>query len=108
MDHGRIEAGGGQRGARRAVEEPELLGGEGPVVVVDLVGHGEMGPEGVEAQARRGVDGGHDGRPGRPASAPTRCMPVSTFTWTPSAGAGGGGRRAAAAATPSAGVERWG
>ena len=95
----------GRRAA--SVEAPDLAVGEGPVLVADPVGHREVRPQRGEAKRRLGRHGVDDLERARSGSAPTRCMPVSTLTWTSvtdpaRAEAGGGGP------TPGARVERQG
>ena len=125
-DH--VEAGGGVRrwcpaelaacsrgGARpgrgqRGRGPPESSGsglGEGPVLVLDAVGHREVRPQRGEAKRGLGRHGLRRSSTSSAGSAPTRCMPVSTFTWTSvttpaRVEAAAGGRHAAGASRASA------
>ena len=98
------DPGRGQVG-HQAVEEVELALGEGAVLRLLAVGHRQVGPDALELQQRLGQPRRPRWRGRSSGAAPTRCMPVSTFTWTAT-----GGPAAAAAALkardPLCGVQR--
>ena len=80
MQHGGLDARRGQAGDE-TLEEVELPLGVGTVLGLLAVGNGQVRPDALEMQHRlartaAAIAGKATG------SAPTRCMPVSTLTWT--------------------------